>query len=62
MVSLHLTPQSNLSLPITFTQLLQDETVVKIDCNDGHALALTASGVVYTWGSSRHGALSNGDV
>ncbi|CAB9507022.1 RCC1 and BTB domain-containing protein 2 [Seminavis robusta] len=44
----------------TFVQALDGEFVSEITCGWSHSVALTAKGLVYTWGNSDHGKLGVG--
>ena len=40
---------------------LQDESIVHVACGWDHSLAVTAEGILYTWGAGTNGKLGHGD-
>ena len=44
----------------TRLHLPNDERVTQVACGDGHTLALTDSGKVYSWGNNEDGQVSKG--
>ncbi len=48
--------------PRRITANLEDESIVKIVAGSVHSMALTNSGVVYSWGFGEAGALGHGDL
>ena len=53
---------SNSTTPINISTYFSTQTITSISANQYHALALSSSGNVYSWGDNDYGALGNNNI